>query len=583
MSLTFVRRARESISLSAGVAEGFRVREAAVLLAVYVGLSLVMLYPISNVLHLGTASYAGDARLNIWTLAWANHVFEHPGLALFDANIFFPARETFAYSEHLVGIAVFSFPIYALTHNPTLAHNVVWFGAFVLNGVVAHVLVWRFARNHVAALVGGTGFAFSFFNMLHGHGHIQLVWSFWMPLSLIVIDAWVRRPSWSLTAVLATTLVFQVLASWYMAVIGLLLAAAYVLFAVARSRPSRSRVGLLSGHALVIAVVVALWVVPFARHYVQFPPGPATEAATLSADLASYLVPPQGTWLGARWPSWLPGDPREPYGESALFAGYARLLLVAVGLMWVCWSGRLAPPTRSVKGAFLFACVLIVLGGWLSLGPGRDGLGVPSLYDLFVRLPGMQLFRAPGRFALLVTLGMAMASAVGALALIARWPRAGQFVVLLLSVASLGESYFVRFPGGRPQPEAVPNVYTLLHELGPGAVVSLPFHLGTTSWWREADYQYYSTVHWRPIVNGYSRREPEGYFSAVRRIATFPDPESATALRDMGVNYVIVHAERFEDGARRVLADAQTSPDFSLIASDGPQVLFEVRPGAEGP
>ncbi len=562
-----------------------RVRQAVALVAVYLGLAMVMLHPISNVQHLATASYAGDARLNIWTLAWANHVFEHPGLALFDANIFFPARETFAYSEHLVGIAAFSFPIYALTHNPTLAYNLVWFTAFVLNGLAAHVFVWRFTRNHVAALVGGTGFAFSFFNMLHGHGHIQLVWSFWMPLSLIALDTWVKKPSWTRASAVATTLTCQVLASWYLAVLVLLLAVTYLPFAVIRSRPSRACIRILSLQSLAIAAVLVLTVAPFARHYVNFPPGPVTEAAALSADLASYLVPPQGTWLGTRWPSWLPGQPREPYGETTLFVGYVRWLLAAVGLLWmtrrISRRGHLALPPAPARGAFTFACVLVVLGGWLSLGPGGDGLGIPSLYDLFVRLPGMRLFRAPGRFALVLTLGMAIASTVGALALITRRPRTGHAVVLLLVVASLAETYLLRFPAGRPQPETVPKVYTFLRGLEPGAVVSLPFQLNTTTWWREADYQYYSTVHWRPIVNGYSRREPVGFFALTNQIATFPSPASAKTLRDLGVSYVVLHSERYADGAGQAVAEAQASPDFSLIARDGPQFLFAVRPGPE--
>jgi hypothetical protein len=557
------------------------IRDATLLLVAYLGLSLVVLHPISNALHLATASYPGDARLNIWTLAWVNHVLENPGLALFDANIFYPAPETFAYSEHLVGIALFSFPIYAVTHNPTLAYSLVWFGAFVLNGVVAHLLVWRLTRNHIAALVGGVGFAFSFFNMLHGHGHIQLVWSFWMPLSMIAIDGWVRKPSWPRAMALAVTLVMQVLASWYMAVLVLLLAAAYVPFAVVFDRHSRPRIGRLGVQSLAIAVLLLMCVVPFARHYVAFPPGPTTEAATLSADLASYLVPSQGTWLGAHWPSWLPGHPREPYGESTLFAGYVRLLLTVVGLLWVCWRGRGPAPARGVRGAFAFACLLIVLGGWLSLGPRRPELDVPSLYDLFVRLPGMQLFRAPGRFALLVTLGTAITSAVGALAMLTRWPRAGQGLVLVLLAASLGETYFVRFPGGRPQPEAIPRVYALLRDLGPGAVVSLPFHTGTAAWWREADYQYYSTVHWRPIVNGYSRREPEGFHAMTEDMAAFPGPDSAKTMRRMGVRYVVVHTERYEDGAQDLSANAERSGDFSVIARDGRQVLYAVRPGPE--
>ncbi|NOT26019.1 MAG: hypothetical protein HOP16_07935 [Acidobacteria bacterium] len=544
----------------------------------YLAASLVMLYPISNVLHLASASYPGDARLNIWTLAWVNHVWESQGLSLFDANIYHPAKGTLAYSEHLVGIAPFSFPIYAATHNPTLAYNIVWFVAFVLNGLMAHLLLFRVTRNHLAALAGGTAYAFSFFNMLHGHGHLQLVWSFWMPLSVIAIDRWAARPSWVRAITVAAVLVMQMLASWYLAVLVLLLAAAYVPFAAFLHRPTRHTIGRLAVQSLAIACVLLLCVAPFVRHYVGFPPGSIAEAAGFSADFASYLVPPQGTWLGLSWPSWMPDQPREPYRESTLFVGYIRLVLFGIGLLWVLGKGPGPAPDRTMRATGAFAVFLVVAGGWLSFGPGRDVLGLPSLYDVFVTLPGMTLIRAPGRFALLVSLGMAIGSAIGALAVLRRWPNATRYVVLLL-ILGLSETYFVHFPGGRPQPEAIPKVYEFLRDLGPGAVVSLPSHRGLPWDWRDADYQYFSTVHWRPIVNGYSRREPDGYSSVAKLMAAFPGHESATAMRSMGVGFVVVHTEHYEGGALGLIEKAEASPDFALVARDGPQMLFAVRPG----
>jgi hypothetical protein len=543
----------------------------------YLAASLVMLYPISNVLHLASASYPGDARLNIWTLAWVNHVWESQGLSLFDANIYHPAKGTLAYSEHLIGIAPFSFPIYALTHNPTLAYNIVWFVAFVLNGVAAHWLVFRVTRHHLAALVGGTGYAFSFFNMLHGHGHLQIIWSFWMPVTLIAIDRWAARSSWPRALVVAASLVMQTLASWYLGVLVLLLAAAYVPFAMLLHPVVRRDLRRLALQSLIIALVVFLCVAPFARHYMGFPPGSTEEAAGFSADFAAYLVPPQGTWLGLSWPSWVPDQPREPYRESTLFLGYIRLALFGIGLWWVCRKRSPLFPDRNIRGTFAFAGFLVLLGCWLSLGPGRDALYLPSLYDLFVTLPGMSLIRAPGRFALLVSLGMAIGSAIGALSLIRRWPSGSRYVTALL-ILGLSEVYLVDFPGGRPQPEVIPKVYSFLRDLGPGAVVSLPSHRGLPWDWRDADYQFYSTVNWRPIVNGYSRREPDGYSTIAKLMAAFPSHDTASAMRRLGVVYVVVHTEHYEDGAYGLLEKAEKSLDFALVARDGPQVLFAVRP-----
>ena len=88
----------------------------------------------------------GDARLIIWTLAWDNHALMDGVRSLFDANIFYPARNALAYSEHLFGISVFTLPIYAATRNPVLAYNIVWLLSYALAALTAHYVAWRHTR-----------------------------------------------------------------------------------------------------------------------------------------------------------------------------------------------------------------------------------------------------------------------------------------------------------------------------------------------------------------------------------------------------------------------------------------------------
>ena len=60
-----------------------------------------MLAPIFNFGAMATASFGGDARLIIWTLAWDNHAILDRVPSFFDANIFHPSPNALAYSEHL--------------------------------------------------------------------------------------------------------------------------------------------------------------------------------------------------------------------------------------------------------------------------------------------------------------------------------------------------------------------------------------------------------------------------------------------------------------------------------------------------
>src|SRR5436309_14229947 len=129
----------------------------------YVAVCRVMLAPIFNFAHPATANFEGDARLIIWTLAWDNHALVDGVRSLFDANIFYPARNALAYSEHLFGISLFTLPVYAATRNPVLAYNVVWLLSYGLAAAAAHYVAWRHTRAHLPPMLGGLPFAFGFF------------------------------------------------------------------------------------------------------------------------------------------------------------------------------------------------------------------------------------------------------------------------------------------------------------------------------------------------------------------------------------------------------------------------------------
>jgi hypothetical protein len=146
------------------------------------------------------------------------------------------------------------------------------------------------------------------------------------------------------------------------------------------------------------------------------------------------------------------------------------------------------------------------------------------------------------------------------------------------SLALLSEFYVVNFPGGVPPPYAVPMVYKHIATLPPGAVLSLPDYARTPMWFREADYQYFSTAHWHAIVNGDSREWPPQFVSLTERLKTFPDGAAASTMRVVGVRYVVLHADR--DGASDLLAPALASSDFRLLARLEHDHLFQVTPAA---
>lgn len=579
------RTARDAVDVN------IRLRLSVAIVTGYVVVTAIMVSSFFDYHAIGQATYVGDARLMVWTLAWDNHAILS-GLPLFDANTFYPAHQALAFTDHLFGLSLFTLPVYAATDNAVLAYNIVWWVSHPLCCLGAYALARRYTKDRLAAFVAGLAYAFTFFRMLHGHGHIGLIWVFWLPLSLLALARWHDRPTWTRLAAFVVTVVLQALTSWYLAVMvllatGLLLAWLVLLQllpngggrepATAKARAGGD--GTRSLAQLTTALVVgALCLWPFARHYESLAAASPRELTQWSAHFWSYLVPPENTWLGR----WLVNrdiiDAHWIFGEQTLFLGFIATSLAAVGTILVVRSAVLAKEHREHQLELAFFPVLGMIGVLLSLGPGAAIVHDWSPFSLLAWLPGVSSFRVPARFSLLACLSLAILAAVGAEWLHRRFGRLGRVATLVLIPIMLGEWYVVGFPLGKPRPESIPPIYRYLASLPAGPVVSLPTYRNRPDWYLGADYLWYSTSHWRPIVNGYGRGEPENYFSEIGHMDAFAGPNSAITMRRLGIRYVVLHSSRYPDGAVEILSEALYTTDYTLIGRFGDDYLFRVEP-----
>ncbi len=518
----------------------------------------VMTAPLIDLNNLSDASYPGDARLLIWTLAWDAHaLLTH--VPLFDANMFFPQAGALGWAEHHIGLGLFATPVYALTHDPVYAYWCVWLAAFVLNGLAMQALAFRITKDAVASFGAGLLYAFCFFRMHHAHGHVQMLWTWAMPLALLAADRWVERPSAGRTAGVVAAVVLQALSGWYLAVdlaIILVVAAPFLLL----KRPLTLRHLASGAVAVAIAVPAILW---FAGAYTHLAGNSLAEVQGNSADIASYLVPPENTRLGQWVATHTSLKPRWIWGEQTLYLGLVGVLLAGLGKWrWLRTPDRLTAAAAMAGG----------VGLALSFGPGTHG-HLP--FDVFTKLPAMGLLRAPARFALLVVFAQAVLVAGGAAWLRRHWRRPATLALTALAAFGLWESYVINFPGGTPPREPIPAVYTRLKSLPAGAVLSLPTYRFAPDNFHEADYLLFSTAHWHPIVNGFGRHEPPGHMARMETLRHFPSPDAMATLRSTGVRYVVLHPARASELARAA-DEAAHLAGVHLVAHDGDDFLFEI-------
>jgi len=157
-------------------------------------------------------------------------------------------------------------------------------------------------------------------------------------------------------------------------------------------------------------------------------------------------------------------------------------------------------------------------------------------------IPGLSGMRVPARFYAFVSLALAYFAARGIDFLMERTSRtrlraalaAGLTLVLAFELAP-SPLRWVRLP----RQENFPAVYRwIAREPGIRALVELPI----TSDARESHYLYFSTLHWKPIANGFSGYHPPSHQRITEEIRFLPEQRGLDLLRELWISHLVIHA-----------------------------------------
>ena len=524
-------------------------------LALFVALTAAHTWPLASAPGTLSRNDNADAQLNAWILAWVPHAVVTDPLHLFDANIFHPDRHVLAYSEHLFVPAMMGAPLTWAGASPVLVHNLVLLAGLALTGWATWWMLWRWTGDWWAAAIGGCLAAFNA-HTLTRMGHVQAMHVEFLPLALLAFDRLVTAPAPRRGIALAWWFTLQSLCSLYLMVMAVF---ALVAAALARAgewaRRDRAR-GFLAS-TLLAATLAAALCLPFLWPYAQVHretglSRPLEEVALYSADWRDYLTS-AGRLHYAAW------SHHFFRAADALFPGITAMLLAGVAFCrGVAWRD---PRARMLAAAG-------VLGVVLSFGARLPGYGW-----LHAAFPLLQGTRATSRFGYLGLFAIAGLAAHG-LAVIRRDLASSRRRTLVAAVALvLVTVEAARAPMGYTPFGGIEAIYTRLAGL-PGAVIAeFPFY-SPHRIARNAPYVLASTLHWRPLVNGYSGVVPPSYVAHNEQFRTFPSDEAVQALRDAGVTHVVVHVE---DDRPDIAAEIARRGDLDVFASAGGIVIYRLR------
>jgi hypothetical protein len=200
----------------------------------------------------------GDAQLNEWILAWIAHQLPRAPAHLFDANIFYPARDTLAFSEPLIVPGLMGAPLAWLGASPVLVFNLLLLAGFALTAFAGYLLVYSWTHDRTAGLLAGSTFAFNT-HTLTRLAHLQGIHAYGLPLSLLASDRIVADARLRDALLLALWMTVMAYTSGYLVVFGAVLVGVVVL---ARVNDWRSRALPVLSRFAVAALVASVAILP---------------------------------------------------------------------------------------------------------------------------------------------------------------------------------------------------------------------------------------------------------------------------------------------------------------------------------
>ena len=546
-----------------------------------VALAVLMHWPLPVRLGDAVPRDAADPLPQAWQVAWGGHALLHQPLDYFQANIFWPQRNTLAFSDALVGYSPAGL-IGSGIHATLVRYDLLLLFAYALCFFGAYLLARELGLGRLGGAIAGAAFAYAPWR-LEQDAHLHILSSGGIPLALALLIGGYRRGRPGLVVAGWAVTCWQISLGWSLGLqLGYLLVVLGLIAAWRWQRAGRRALdprlvrATLAGGALLLLTLALLG--PAYIEVLQDHPDAQRRVGQLagySPQPWAFLAAPPASTIWGR----VTGPVRDHVGwvpEMTLFPGLAIAVLAVLGAR----SQALARGLR--RGLVIGIAVLVVLALGLHVGHGALDWAFPYRW-VFEIVPGWKSIRVPTRLMTLITLGVALLGAAGAERAVAiarargARPRvlAALPVVLVAIVLLEGAGFGIGSGGVRGAPlAAVPPVIPNLGTV-PDPLLILP--VGPDD---QRHAMLASTDGFPRMVNGRSSYQPPSSGQIARAAIGFPDAPSVARLRALGVRSVVLDAARLPG---TLWAGAASKPVTGLGLGRqvrGAVVVYTLDPGA---
>lgn len=546
----------------------------------YLGLAIIMTWPLAAHLTTHIAGAGGDAPIFLWDAWWMQKALFTKTTLWNTDYIFYP--QTISLIFHTLALVnSFVIALLALAMPLILSFNLYFLLSIALAGWGMFLLVRYLTKNSHAGLISGIIFAFAPYLTAHWLGHQNLITLWFIPLFILCLLRATKENLWRwpiFAGILAGLASLNDFYNPLFLIIFLIWFIIYNLFA----NPSSRR---FSWWSKIIAIIIiwlgiwSIWLIPALQvihtgNYDQSLMSAEQITAFYSADFIRYFTPSFLNPFLGKLASLVPG--RFSGGvENTLFLGYIPLLL----MFWLVVLGLRKKLVLSLPlginfwGMTALVFILLAAGPYFKIAERITHIPLPYLW-LYKIVPEIGNFRVPARFSIMAMLALTVLAgiAINYLLISIRRPIFRRLAFYILATLILIEFIPAPYP---IMDLTIPPVYQTIKE-NPEIKSLLDIPWGINSgYWDKGNFQsrfiYYATYHGKKIAEGSVSRIPKSYFDFYGA----NEPTAGSYAKKWDTDAVIIHKNYLTSATINKYEKYLSRLGFKKIFEDASEITYQ--------
>ncbi len=543
----------------------------------------------------------GDNFVYTWIHTWVIESIINGNITqIFNTNIFYPYQVGLSVSDPNISTAILSIPIYLLTREPISTVNFTTIFSIVFLGFSIYLLSYYLTKNYLASIFSGLLIAFSP-AYLSFYGHLQMMSIAFTPLSILCFLIFIKTKK---QKNLIISLFLFLLQTYNNFLGGYFILFSYLIIFLFNLIGNKSKtIGLISKKNIIIFISFFALIIPVANSY--FSVSKEFNYKRDIRDAVHFANQPEDFLLTMEFSRLQKPLKSLPFNQVSQNSEFKPAFLGFIFSLLFLFSIFYFFKNLKRKNIYLNSFMTIAaLGFVLSLGPvlhlGRQTIHnpiIPLPYALFYYIvPGFQGFRNSARWEVLMLIGASVVIAVILSKVFGKFSTKKQFIIYsLLTLVCIIE---LNLPLKFVKMQSIKNIPQEYHWLATTPedtkLIEMPvynwnmFPYGNQELWR----LYYSTSNFRRTVNGTGGFTPPPWQEMAYELdENFPNEKSITKLKNLNLNYILVHKNEFDKlnsdkftinkkiipSGEFVIRNLNKNPELKLINRFGDTYIYSLN------